>query len=119
MLQSAPPSDCTRCGVCCFSELDDYIRVSGDDHARLGEASEAYVHFTHSPIAGTRAFMNMMKRPEGRSHCSALRETSDGQFLCQVYEHRPTICRELERGSPECAGEIATKESRVRLHVFR
>jgi uncharacterized protein len=32
-------------------------------------------------------------------------------FFCTIYERRPQICRDLARGSPECEGERATKES--------
>jgi len=46
-------------------------------------------------------------------HCAALSvDTAKGWFVCQVYERRPAICRDLERGSPHCLGELDTKASR-------
>jgi hypothetical protein len=45
-------------------------------------------------------------------HCIALRVISDGQFLCDAYELRPSTCRDLEEGSRECEGEKATKADR-------
>lgn len=95
------PDDCTTCGTCCFSQLENYVAVSGDDYARLGEHTDEYVAFD-----GNRAFMVMRD-----GHCAALR--IDGErFLCAVYEWRPETCRTLARGSRECAGEIESKGER-------
>jgi len=103
------PDDCRRCGVCCFSTLESYVRVSGDDWTRLGEAAEQVAHFV-----GNRAFMRMRE-----GHCAALelRHADDGtaEFFCSIYERRPQICRDLARGSPECDGERAMKGSQLNL----
>lgn len=97
------PADCLRCGACCFSASDRFVRVTGDDWARLGEAAERAAHFV-----GNRAFMRMRD-----GHCAALevRPTTDGaaEFFCTLYERRPQICRDLARGSPECEGELMMK----------
>jgi hypothetical protein len=73
--------------------------VTGDDWQRLGSAADRLAHFI-----GHRAFMKM-----AAGHCAALeiRATADGppEFFCTAYERRPQICRDLARGSPECAGE--------------
>lgn len=95
------PDDCTACGTCCFSQLENYVPVSGTDYARLGEHTDDYVAFD-----GHRAFMVMVE-----GHCSALRIDA-GRFTCAVYAQRPETCRTLERGSPECAGEIHSKGER-------
>lgn len=99
------PSNCCRCGACCFSTLDNYVRVTGDDWTRLGDEAERMAHF-----AGNRAFMRMRE-----GHCAALelRHTEDGasEFFCGIYARRPQICRDLERGSPECEGELEAKEA--------
>jgi Fe-S-cluster containining protein len=99
--------ECLRCGTCCFSASDAYVRVSGEDFARLGERAAALVAWS-----GNRAYMRMR---DGR--CAALRVAA-GAFVCTVYERRPRICRDLERGSPECEGEIAAKGDRP-LRVLR
>lgn len=99
---------CVDCGTCCFSELDRYVRVRGDDHARLGEDAEALVVFH-----GNEAYMAMVE-----GHCAAL-VIEDGKFLCRVYDRRPQTCRDLERGSPACEGEIATKGERPMRFVVR
>ena len=111
-------NDCLRCGVCCHSNLDTYVRVSGDDWARLGVEAERVAHFI-----GNRAYMRMKAGAaggaDGAGCCAALdvRETAEGaggrEFFCTVYERRPQVCRDLARGSPECAGELAAKAERV------
>ena len=102
-----PPTDCLRCGVCCFSNLETYVRVTGDDWARLGDAAGQVAHFI-----GQRAYMKM-----NAGHCAALevRRTPDNgaEFFCTIYDRRPQVCRDLERGSPQCEGERAAKGGRV------
>jgi Fe-S-cluster containining protein len=101
--------DCRTCAACCFSELQDYVRVTGDDFSRLGDDAERLTAFI-----GNRAFMRMA---EGR--CAALEAgTEPGIFQCSVYERRPQVCRELERGSPACAGERWAKGHRPALLVL-
>jgi len=79
------------------------VPVSGDDHARLGDLAEQYVHF-----AGNKAFLRMRD-----GHCAALViDPERGHFVCSVYEARPETCRVLERGSPECEGERWAKADR-------
>jgi Fe-S-cluster containining protein len=101
------PTDCLRCGVCCFSQLDTFVRVTGDDWSRLGEAAERVAHFI-----GHRAYMKMAD-----GHCAALeiRRVTGGapEFFCTVYERRPQVCRDLARGSPQCGGERELKSKRV------
>jgi Fe-S-cluster containining protein len=93
--------------VCCFSTLESYARVSGDDWTRLGDSAEQVAHFV-----GNRAFMRMRE-----GHCAALelRHAEDGaaEFFCSIYERRPQICRDLARGSPACEGELVTKDVRA------
>lgn len=101
---------CINCGVCCFSKLASYVRVSGADWDRLGDEAEQVAHFI-----GHRAYMKMTD-----SHCEALkpRQTPDGrmEFFCAVYEKRPQVCRDLARGSAACEGELAAKADRVARH---
>jgi hypothetical protein len=86
--------------------LLDYVRVSGRDHARLGERADELVWFN-----GNRAYMRMVD-----GHCGALRiEVSSGAFVCDAYATRPEVCRELARGSGACLGELTTKALRPLL----
>jgi uncharacterized protein len=95
-------NECMRCGACCFSESPRHARVTGDDHERLGDDAERLVVFL-----GNQAFMRIH---EGR--CAALVVDPSGAFFCSVYDRRPCVCRELERGSPACLGELANKSER-------
>ncbi len=106
-MDAEAPSDCRRCGACCFSESPRHARVTGDDHARLGDDAERLVVFL-----GNQAFMRLAELG-GERACAAL-VAGDGRFACSVYEKRPTVCRELDRGSPACLGEIAGKAERPR-----
>lgn len=100
--------ECLRCGVCCYSKLPTYVRVGGDDWARLGAEAERWAQFI-----GHRAYLRMQD-----GHCLALerRPAPEGGVIhfCTIYAQRPQVCRDLQCGSPECAGERATKAARVR-----
>ena len=100
-------TDCLRCGVCCHSKLDTYVRVTGDDWERLGVEAERVAQFV-----GNRAYMKMTD-----GHCAALdvRLTPAGgrEFFCTVYEQRPQTCRDLGRGTPQCEGELERKAQLV------
>lgn len=79
------------------------MRVSGDDYERLGDHAEGLVWFD-----GNRAYMKMSE-----GHCAALViDPSSEQFVCGVYEARPQVCRDLERGSGACLGEREAKQGR-------
>lgn len=102
--------ECTRCGACCFSESPRHARVTGDDYERLGDAAEDLVHFI-----GNQAFMRI-EGTEGSRRCAALVvDPKAGTFHCSIYERRPEVCRELERGSGACAGERETKLGRTKV----
>jgi Fe-S-cluster containining protein len=102
--------ECLACGTCCFSTLDRYVPIDGDDHARLGDAAESWVTWI-----GNRAYMRMED-----GHCAALRIDADARrFVCTIYDARPRTCRDLARGSPECAGERATKSERPAVFLRR
>lgn len=45
--------------------------------------------------------------------CIALAvDPTTGSFACSIYETRPQVCRDLERGGGACRGELATKGDR-------
>ncbi len=100
--------ECLSCGACCFADLPHYVRVSGDDYARLGEDAERLTTWREN-----QAFMRMEA-----GHCAALAlRPGAAPFACTVYERRPAICRQLERGSPACRAERHAKSTRA-LHVL-
>ncbi len=102
MTAAAVPA-CLACGTCCFSNLDSYVRVVGVDHARLGVAADELTLFV-----GNRCYMKMYD-----GHCAALViDAASARFVCSVYDTRPGTCRDLERGSPACSGEMHEKSER-------
>ncbi len=83
--------------------MPTYVRVTGDDYERLGERAPELVWFDEN-----RAYMRML---DGR--CAALRVDENARrFVCTAYDVRPTTCRELDRGSPQCLGEREAKAKR-------
>ena len=107
MIDPLPP--CLECGACCFSNSETSVRVTGDDHERLGEDAERFVSFV-----GNRAYMRFAD-----GHCAALRVEGEGRFVCTVYPMRPQACRDLERASPHCAGERFTKAGRAEARLLQ
>lgn len=98
--------ECLACGACCFSLLGTYVRVTGLDHARLGERAQELVRFE-----GIHAYMRMAD-----GHCGALEiDPLSGRFSCSAYETRPDVCRDLARGSGACRGELEAKAQRPLL----
>ncbi|HUH02399.1 MAG TPA: YkgJ family cysteine cluster protein [Kofleriaceae bacterium] len=92
--------ECQLCGACCFSASSAYVPVTGADRARLGRAAAELVH--HEDGADYLAMID--------GHCAALR-VSKGAFVCSVYEQRPAVCRELDRGTPPCHEERTLKRA--------
>jgi Fe-S-cluster containining protein len=76
--------------------------VTGEDWDHLGEGAERWTCWI-----GNRAYMRI---EDGR--CAALVRQGD-RYACAIYDRRPEVCRSLERGSPECEGEIAIKGPRL------
>jgi len=102
--------ECLTCGSCCFSRLEAFVRVTGDDYSRLGDRAEELVWFD-----GIRAYMRMRD-----GHCAALQvDSGSGQLVCQAYAVRPQICRDLARGSAQCAAERDAKSERPLLALRR
>lgn len=93
---------CVACGACCFTDLPTAIRVTGDDHARLGEHAE-----TLTVWVGNKCYMAL-----AQGHCAALTVTREGGFVCGIYEQRPAVCRDLVRGGGGCAAERYAKSER-------
>jgi Fe-S-cluster containining protein len=86
------------------------VRVDGFDHARLGARGDELTVFI-----GNRCHMTMHD-----GHCAALViDVTTRRFVCSVYEDRPAVCRDLERGSPECRAERHEKSERPLLVLRR
>lgn len=92
--------ECQLCGACCFSESSAYVPVTDADRARLGHDATELVHEEDGA-----QYLIMTG-----GHCAALRVHA-GAFVCSVYERRPAVCRELDRGTPACREERSLKRA--------
>ena len=88
--------DCQTCGACCHGD-DGWVHVDGSDDARIVGAPDLA-----RLVVLTRhgAYVKRSLRMVGGA-CAALATTQSG-VTCAIYAHRPTVCRELERGSTHC-----------------
>ena len=91
-----PP--CTQCGVCCFFEDPRYVMVFEEDSQRLGTRADELTR----EIGGRR----FMRQEQG--HCIALHQHGE-HWLCSIYEQRPRLCREFERGCEVCRTVVAQR----------
>jgi len=66
--------------------------------------------------------MRLERVTDSLHKCIALTiDPTTGTFACSIYETRPQVCRDLERASGACRGELANKGDRPKraLHVLR
>jgi len=91
-MEDADLPDCKRCAACCFSEQDRYILVTGFDHSRLTRDEQR----TLVEFEGNLCWMKMKD-----GHCIALVQQGE-EWLCSIYERRPELCRDYERGGDAC-----------------
>src|SRR5690242_14554435 len=89
--------DCQSCGACCFSQSTAYVPLSARDQRRLRDTGLIHEEGGHH-------YMMMQN-----GHCAALR--IGARFSCSIYEQRPDVCRELERGTPACVEERSLKKA--------
>lgn len=101
------PSDCRLCGACCFGGAR-HGRVWGADYDRLGDEAEAIVEWI-----ADKAYLRVVEQ-----RCAQLARTSAG-VACSIYERRPQVCRDLERASPACLGELERKMDLARAFSSR
>ncbi|MGE0711740.1 MAG: YkgJ family cysteine cluster protein [Planctomycetota bacterium] len=85
--------ECQDCGACCFAATPGHVRLTGEDHARLLPAEAERTVFR-----GTRCFFQVTA--DGR--CVNL-VVDQGRYSCAIYERRPQVCRDYERGGEACA----------------
>ena len=89
---AAAGPDCLTCGACCFAPNRGHLPLSGEDHARLLPAEQESL----TVFVGTRCFMRV---EDGR--CVNL-QVGGGRYVCAIYERRPQVCRDYERGGSAC-----------------
>ena len=92
--------ECQSCGACCFSDSSAYVPLTEADRARLGGDATDLIHEEDGA--------HYMAMRQG--HCAALRIRA-GAFVCSMYDSRPAVCRELDRGTPACLEERKLKKA--------
>ena len=95
---------CLDCGACCRSINPRLVELLGRD---LDTVPGAYIE---SDADGSHLRM-IAEKACGGLVCSALGEKN----ACRIYAQRPFLCREFERGSPECLAAIADRDKPVNL----
>ncbi len=89
--------ECLDCGACCHSQNPRLVELLGADAVRVPPAlverdPDGGTHMRMRPHAGRQCWV-----------CAALQPDN----ACSIYAQRPFLCREFERGSPECLRAIA------------
>ncbi len=89
--------DCLACGTCCFTPNPRMVELLGIDEVATPEEW-------------------VVQEPDGSKHMRMLPTTVPGiwvcaahgaDHVCKIYARRPFLCREFERGSPDCQEAIA------------
>lgn len=89
-----PLPHCERCGLCCLAAKGDttYVQL-------LAEDSNIPASMVDRGAMKTRA-------TRGYPRCVALSGDTSRSVSCTIYADRPAICREFERGGPDCIETI-------------
>jgi len=90
--------ECLECGACCHSVNPRLVELLGTDLQKVPR------EFAESDADGG-VHLRMQVATCGGYVCSALGEKN----VCRIYAQRPFLCREFERGSPECLAAIADR----------
>lgn len=94
------PDECQICGACCFSDSSAYVPLTETDRARLSGDEAGLIREEDGA--------HYMAMHQG--HCAALRVGAIA-FVCSVYQRRPAVCCELDRGTPACLEERKLKKA--------
>jgi uncharacterized protein len=100
--------ECLDCGACCHTRNGRLVELLGADAITVPTA------YAELEDDGT-AHMRMIEDPA--HDCLVCLALGSGN-ACQIYAQRPFLCREFERGSPECLQAIAdmSRKRADRIH---
>ncbi len=86
--------ECKHCGKCCFGsfcrhvgqeDLDDWQEHGRHDIIEMYEKDKARTNRIYPEM---RAFGLPLHT------CSCIKVDNNGELYCEIYEHRPIVCRE-------------------------
>jgi len=91
--------DCQSCGACCKAhpsyEGMNYVRIYNEDAQRM--TPEQRQQYTVKLRGGAHA----MRLVEDK-RCAALDGEIGSCVSCRIYDNRPEVCRNFERGDDSC-----------------
>ena len=93
---SAPIPDCLTCGVCCNEAF--CVPVSPQDKT----SPKNYWDITANNSSTGVVVERFLRHQYDTGNCSALKGKIRENVACEIYETRPTTCREFEAGSDKC-----------------
>lgn len=99
--------DCTRCGVCCTSEVygdGPFVTLYGADAERFSLDELA-------PDTQGCDFLATTAHAPDETRCVFLAGTLGEACTCTAYDRRPQVCRDFTAGTPECLAARALKFS--------
>ncbi len=88
--------ECLACGACCHGD-NGWVHLDADDDARVNADPVLAKLVTVTDRGPMRT--HALAMIDG--HCAAL-SLANGETRCTGYDARPSVCRELERGSAAC-----------------
>ncbi|WP_434634751.1 YkgJ family cysteine cluster protein [Chromobacterium sp. CV08] len=91
---SEKSNPCQSCGACCASFRVSFYWAEADDGGGLVPNT-----LTEKVNDWTRCMRGTWS---GSPHCAALRGEVGAGVACDIYPRRPSPCREVEAGSPQC-----------------
>lgn len=94
-------SECTRCGLCCFSLGNKEYHVEVDEED-LDKMTAHYRKLCRQTFKEHGVLALPTKRHEKGIVCAAFNGKLFGKCKCRIYKQRPKACRALEEESTEC-----------------
>lgn len=91
--------DCQSCGACCRAhpnyEGANYVRIYDEDAERMTQKQRQLYTVK---LRGNKHAMRLV----GDKRCAALEGEIGGCVSCRIYDNRPEVCRNFERGDDSC-----------------
>ena len=105
------PRSCLRCGKCCFVDLIAYAQQEDFDRWRAENRQDilSVIKKHHLTWAGDR--MVSTETGDNQRECHFL-YAKGKEWLCSIYETRPSVCRDYQPGSSELCPQCEINRGR-------
>lgn len=94
-------SECTRCGLCCFSVVDHGYHAEVDEED-LDRMTAHYRKLCRQTLKENGVLALPTRQHENGIACVAFSGKLFGKCKCKIYKQRPKVCRELAEESSDC-----------------